>query len=401
MRQLLQKYLALALILLLAACAPITAPAATSEGTAPTTTTTLTVFAAASLTDAFNEISPAFVAAHPGTEIIFNFAGSNQLATQIGEGAPADVFASANNTQLNVAIATGRIITGTQRTFARNRLVVVTPSDNPAGLTGLQDLATPGIKLVLAAEAVPVGQYSLAFLDKAEADGALGAGYKEAVLANVVSYEENVRAVLTKVSLGEADAGIVYSSDVGAAADEVTQIEIPDNLNTIATYPIAPLADSPHLELAQQFMDYVLAPEGQQVLVKYGFISTTGDASGAAPSAAPVAVAGLVDTPTTFTADDLRALEQATITATNRDGVAEEFTGVLLSTLLSEVGVQATAQSVTFIGGDGYSQDVSLAELTADPDAILVIEEGDALRNVIPTMVPRYWVKGLVTIEVK
>jgi molybdate transport system substrate-binding protein len=275
MHRLFHKLLLLVASLVVLGCAPIAAPAG---GEAGGEIITLNVFAAASLTDAFNEIGQNFAAAHPGVEVVFNYAGSNQLAAQIGEGAPADVFASANAAQMNVAIESGRIMTGTQRTFVRNRLVVVTPGDNPAGLTGLQDLAAPGLNLVLAAQEVPVGQYSLDFLDKAEADGSLGAGYKDAVLANVVSYEENVRAVLTKVSLGEADAGIVYTSDVGAAAEGVTQIEIPDNLNTIASYPIAPLSDSPNLELAQQFMDYVLAPEGQQVLVKYGFIATTGGA---------------------------------------------------------------------------------------------------------------------------
>jgi len=269
--------LSFAVSLALLGCAPITTPQAAGETN--TGTTTLNVFAAASLTNAFGEIGENFAVANPGVEVVFNFAGSNQLATQIGQGAPADVFASANGTQMNVAIETGRIITGTQRTFVRNRLVVVTPSDNPAGLTGLQDLATPGLKLVFAAAEVPVGQYSLDFLDKAEADGTLGTGYKAAMIANIVSYEENVRAVLTKVSLGEADAGIVYTSDVGAAAEEVAQIEIPDTLNTVASYPIAPLADSPNLALAQQFMDYVLAPEGQQVLVQYGFVASDGASS--------------------------------------------------------------------------------------------------------------------------
>lgn len=267
--------LALTVSLLLLGCVPLASTPADgtpADAASNMETITLHVFAAASLTNAFGEIGENFAAAHPGTEVVFNFAGSNQLATQIGEGAPADVFASANGTQMNVVIDSGRIISGTQRTFARNRLVVVTPSDNPAGLTGLEDLATPGLKLVFAAAEVPVGQYSLDFLDKAEADGRLGAGYKAAVLANVVSYEENVRAVLTKVSLGEADAGIVYTSDVGAAAEEVAQIEIPDQLNTVASYPIAPVGDSPNLAAAQQFMDYVLAPAGQQVLVKYGFI---------------------------------------------------------------------------------------------------------------------------------
>jgi molybdate transport system substrate-binding protein len=251
-----------------------------TQGEAPassarTATTTLNVFAAASLTDAFGEIGANFAAAHPGTEVVFNFGGSNQLSTQIGQGAPADVFASANNAQMDAAIEAGRIISGSQSTFAQNRLVIVLPSDNPGGLTSLQNLAKPRIKLVFAAEEVPVGQYALDFLDKAAADGSLGADYRDAVLANVVSYEENVRSVLAKVALGEADAGLVYTSDASTSEGEVQQIEIPDSLNSIAKYPIAVLSDSAHLELAQQFVDYVLAPEGQQVLAKYGFLPVT------------------------------------------------------------------------------------------------------------------------------
>jgi molybdate transport system substrate-binding protein len=240
-----------------------------------TATTTLNVFAAASLTDAFGEIGANFAAAHPGTEVVFNFGGSNQLSTQIGQGAPADVFASANNAQMDAAIEAGRIISGSQSIFAQNRLVIILPSDNPGKLTSLQDLAKPRNKLVFAAEEVPVGQYALDFLDKAAADGSLGADYRDAVLANVVSYEENVRSVLAKVALGEADAGIVYTSDASTSEGEVQQIEIPDSLNSIAKYPIAFLSDSAHLELAQQFVDYVLAPEGQQVLAKYGFLPVT------------------------------------------------------------------------------------------------------------------------------
>lgn len=256
------------LTLLFSGCGALPPPPA--AGPQPTT---LNVFAAASLTEAFTEIGAQFAAAHPAAEVVFNFAGSNQLATQIGQDAPADVFASANMAQMQVAIDSGHIVSGTQRTFARNRLVVVTPGDNPAGLGDIQDLARPGLKIVLAANEVPVGQYALDFLDKAEADGSLPGGYKDAVLANVVSYEENVRSVLAKVALGEADAGVVYTSDAAASAGAVRQIEIPDALNTIAHYPIAVLGDSPNPQLAQQFVDYVLSPVGQQVLVKHGFIS--------------------------------------------------------------------------------------------------------------------------------
>lgn len=266
-------WLLLALSLLVMGCAQVTAPAQ-NENAPAASSTTLTVFAAASLTDAFTEIGNNFSAANPRVEFTFNYAGSQQLAQQLSQGADADVFASANGKQMQVAIDAGRIISGTQQTFTRNRLVAITPKDNPGMIATLQDLAKPGIKLVLAAKEVPVGQYALDFLDKAEADGSLGAGYKEAVTANTVSYEENVKAVLTKVVLGEADAGIVYSSDVTVEASEkIKRIDIPDNLNTLASYPIAVVSNSAHAEMAQKFVDYVFSSDGQTVLVKYGFIS--------------------------------------------------------------------------------------------------------------------------------
>lgn len=269
--------------------APTVAPT-TAPTTAPTAATTalegsLNVFAAASLTDAFEEIATGFEAANPGSEILYNFAGSQQLAAQIGEGAPADVFASANNSQMQVAIESTRVVSGTQQTFVRNKLVLVIPSDNPAGIEQLQDLANPGLRLILADAAVPVGQYSLDFLAKASALPEYTESFSPTVLANVVSYEDNVRSVLTKVALGEGDAGIVYTTDAALEAGTIAQIAIPDELNTIASYPIAPLADSPNPELAQAFIDYLLSPAGQEVLVTYGFISTTGDGSGAAPGA--------------------------------------------------------------------------------------------------------------------
>jgi molybdate transport system substrate-binding protein len=232
----------------------------------------LVVFAAASLTKAFEEVGASFETANPGTTIVFNFAGSQQLAQQIGQGAPVDVFASANPAQMNVVVEAGDVVTGTQQVFVRNRLVVIYPSDNPAGLERLQDLATPGVRLVLAAAEVPAGEYSLAFLDEASADPAFGESFRAGALGNVVSYEESVRAVLSKVALGEADAGIVYTSDVSADASEVGQIPIPDELNTIATYPIAPIMGSEQPEAAQRFIQYVLSAEGQAILARYGFI---------------------------------------------------------------------------------------------------------------------------------
>jgi molybdate transport system substrate-binding protein len=261
-----------AIVVLLVSCAgapssPTITPA--SAITQPAASTTLTVFAAASLQAAFGQIGKNFEAAHPGVRVAFNFAGSQQLA----QGAPADVFASANNAQMNAAVAAGRIVSGTARTFARNRLIVVFPTANPARIQTLQDLGKPGVKLVLATQAVPVGQYALDFLRKATAQPAFGATYSQTVLANVVSYEDNVKSVLTKVALGEADAGIVYSTDVTSdVKDKVTALAIPDALNTVASYPIAAMKDARQADLASQFVAYVLSGAGQQVLAQNGFI---------------------------------------------------------------------------------------------------------------------------------
>ncbi len=241
-------------------------PAAIEEGE-------LTVFAAASLTDAFTRMGEDFEAAHEGTTVVFNFAGSQQLAQQLAQDAPADVFASANQRQMNVAIEAGRVVSGSAEIFVRNRLVVVVPADNPAGIETLQDLAQPGLKIVLAAKDVPVGEYSRDFLEKASQSTDFATSYQDEVLANVVSYEENVKSVLTKVVLGEADAGIVFASDVALDdADSVRQLAIPDDLNTIASYPIALVDDSARPDLSDAFVSYVLSPEGQATLAEYGFI---------------------------------------------------------------------------------------------------------------------------------
>ncbi len=238
---------------------------------------TLSVFTAASLTEAFTEIGKMFEAEHPGVVVAFNFAGSQQLAQQLGQGAPADVFASANDAQMDAVIASGRVTSGTQRTFARNRLVVIYPKDSPAGLAELRDLAKLELRgrLVLAAREVPVGQYTLDFLEKAAREPSLGTAFEEAVLNNVGSYEENVKAVLAKVALGEAFAGVVYTSDItgnGTSAQAVGRIDIPDALNTLASYPIAVISDSDHPDLAMAFVDFVLSLQGQGVLARHGFI---------------------------------------------------------------------------------------------------------------------------------
>ena len=232
----------------------------------------LSVFAAASLRESFTEFARGFEAAHPGTRITLNFGGSQQLVEQITQGAPADVFAAAAEKQMQAAVATARVDAAQAHVFAHNQLVVVYPKANPARLLELSDLANKDVKLVLANKAVPAGGYALDFLEKAAANPEFGPPYRTAVLANVVSYEEDVRAVFAKVSLGEADAGIVYATDVLADNAEVVRtIPIPVELNTVAAYPIAPLADSPNPALAHAFVDYVLSPAGQATLARYGF----------------------------------------------------------------------------------------------------------------------------------
>lgn len=299
--------LLLAVLMLATACtapaapaptvAPTTVPAAAPTEPAPTaapptsapapTQEELVVFAAASLTESFTELGKLFEAANPGARVIFNFAGSQQLRSQLEQGAPADVFASANKKEMDAAIAASLIISGTQQTFARNRLVVIYPKANPGGIETLADLARPGLKLVIADKAVPVGQYTLDMLDKMSKDPAFGADFGANVLKNVVSMEQDVKAVVAKVQLGEADAGVVYSTDVASAAGDVTPLEVPDQFNQLASYPIAVLEKAPLPDLAQKFVDLVLSDEGQAVLTSYGFISP--GAASAAPAAAAAA----------------------------------------------------------------------------------------------------------------
>ncbi len=232
----------------------------------------ITVFAAASLTEAYQEIAQAFQAAYPETSVLLNLANSQQLAQQLAQGAPADVFASANTKQMGVAIEADRVTIGTHRIFAHNRLVIIVNKESPITIERLEDLAKPDLKLVLAAKEAPVGAYTLNFLDKA-AQSSLGNTYREQVLGNVVSYEQTVKAVLTKVMLGEGDAGVVYSSDITAeAAEHVVTSDIPDHLNTIADYPIAVIKDSAQPDVAQAFVDFVFAPQGQTLLEKHGFL---------------------------------------------------------------------------------------------------------------------------------
>ena len=230
----------------------------------------LTVFAAASLTDAFGKIKTDLEAEHSGLSITYNFAGSQALVTQLGEGAEADVFASANNTQMKAAEAKD-LISGDPVTFITNELVIVTPADNPAGIDSPDDLGASGVRLVLAQADVPVGKYAReAVCDMSQDTAMFGDDFVGRVAGNVVSEEEDVRAVLTKVELGEADAGIVYVSDAFVSGDQVQQVEIPADFNILATYPIATVTGGDDA-LGDAFIAYVLSDDGQATLADYGF----------------------------------------------------------------------------------------------------------------------------------
>ncbi len=230
----------------------------------------LTVFAAASLTEPFTEIGKRLEAAHTGLKIIYNFGGSPTLRTQIEQGARADVFVSADMAQMELAKKNG-MVQGETPVFVKNRLVVIVPRSNPGRLTTFRDLAKPGLKLTLAAPKVPVGNYSRQALSKAHAE--YGTEFVERVLRNLVSEEENVKQVVTKGQLGEADAGVVYVSDVTPkVSKEVLIIQIPEVYNQIATYPIALTQGVQNRAAAEIFIAFVLSPEGQAVLKAHNFI---------------------------------------------------------------------------------------------------------------------------------
>jgi molybdate transport system substrate-binding protein len=246
------------------------ASAAAQTGEAGAAPSVLTVFAAASLTDAFEELGALFQRGHPGITVRFNFAGSQQLAAQLEHGASADVFASADQRWLAQVQRLG-LTAGDPVVFAHNRLVVVLPAENPARIQRLEDLARPGLKLVLAADAVPAGRYSREVLGNLSRRPGFGSDYAQRVLANVVSEEENVKGVVAKVQLGEADAGVVYRSDVTPGISQKLQVlDIPAAANIVASYPIVVLSASRAPGAARAFVELVRGVEGRSTLAKHG-----------------------------------------------------------------------------------------------------------------------------------
>ena len=257
----------LVFLILLSAC--------TSSGLGPAGRgeTELVIYAASSLTDLFDELAKDFSSKYPGTKVTFNFAGSNQLRAQIEQGAKADIFASANQEEMDKLRDSG-LLSGSSAIFAQNELVLVAPRRDEERVRRLEDLATPGLKLVMASPNVPAGNYTLSMLNKLSSNPRYGGDFKDRVLSNVVSQETNVRQVLSKVQLGEADAGIAYASDVTVGQRrDLRVINIPREANVRASYPIAVLKGSRETDLARSFVDYILSAAATGALRKHNFIT--------------------------------------------------------------------------------------------------------------------------------
>ena len=249
----------LAATALLAGCGGDDEPGTSASTSAAdsSVTGTINVFAAASLQDAFTTLGKQFEAANEGAKVVFNFGPSSGLAEQIGQGAPADVFASASTSTMDEVVAGGDAADPTN--FVANTMQIAVPPDNPAGIESLDDLANKGVKVALCQADVPCGATALTVFENAD------------ITVTPVTEELDVKATLSKVTLGEVDAGVVYVTDVLAAGDSVKGIEIPADVNASTTYPIATLASSANQATAQAFVDYVLSPDGAAVLTKAGF----------------------------------------------------------------------------------------------------------------------------------
>ena len=229
------------------------------SGTSGGVTGTVTVFAAASLTESFTTLGKQFEAAHPGTTVKFNFGASSSLAENINQGAPADVFASASSKNMKQVVDAGGA--SDSKTFANNVMQIAVPPDNPANVSQVTDLANPKVKVALCQPEVPCGTVAQEVFKKAD------------VTVKPVTQGADVKAVLTTVQLGEVDAGMVYKTDVQAAGTKVKGIEIPADQNASTSYPIAALSKAPNAAGAAAFVDYVLSPDGEKVLEQAGFAS--------------------------------------------------------------------------------------------------------------------------------
>jgi len=276
--------LALALGLIIAACssggatnppsAPVE-PSAASPSTAPSEAPSaepaaLTIFAAASLKNVLSEAETAYEMANPGTDLTITTDSSAALETQIEQGAPADVFLSADTTNPQ-KLVDGGFASGEAKPFAGNKLTIIVPTDNPAGIQSPADIAKDGVRIIAAGDEVPITKYATQIVEKLAAASDDPAGFQAAYAANVSSKEDNVGQVVAKIELGEGDAGIVYVTDA-VASDDVTPIEIPDDANMPAPYTGVVVGASDHRDAAAAFLDWLASPDGQTVLSSFGFL---------------------------------------------------------------------------------------------------------------------------------
>ncbi len=244
-------------------------PAATApKADTAAATGDLTVLAAASLSKPFDDLGAEFEKQNPGIKYKGSYAGTQELLAQMESGAKADVFASASEEHMSAAVV--KKLVREPKAFATNSLCIAV-SPHAANVTSLKDLAKPGVKVVVAVEKSPIGKYTRKVLDKIAADKGFGPDVVKGIKANVKSEETDVKLVLSRVSLGEADAGFVYKSDAVSAGDKVRLIEIPGELNVTASYPLAVCATAPNPDPAAKFVELVLSQQGQDILRKYGF----------------------------------------------------------------------------------------------------------------------------------
>ena len=337
----------------------------------------LNVYAAASLKESFTALARRYEAANPGLTVRLNFAGSQTLASQINHGAPADVFASAALKNLNDVTYDKASF----RVFVLNKLVIaVRKGLNVGSVAELSRIRN----LVVADPAVPAGRYTESFFTKGAAT--YGAGWLQGIRSHIVSREADVKSVLAKVRLGEADAGIVYVSDVNSARGQVGEVSIPDRLNEIAEYPVAIPAYASNRDDAKHFVKFLLDRDSQRLFAQSGFISVTQPVSsisviaGGREARLPLPLA--------------RRLPRATVQALDEGKRKQTFNGVLVSSLPGAL----KATRATFIGADRYVQSVSMAELRSRK-AILVRNGDGNYQLIVPGLKPSVWVNWLRSIR--
>jgi molybdate transport system substrate-binding protein len=340
---------------------------------------TVSVFAAASLKDAFTNIARKFEATHKGSRVALTLAGSQTLSTQISQGAPADVFASASLKDLQLANPDPKSI----RIFAFNHLTIVAR----LGLDGIRtskDLVKVP-RLVIADESVPAGHYAGEFLAKAAK--VYGDGWLGSVQSHIVSRELDVRAVLAKVRLGEADAGIVYASDAVSANGQVRVVPIPESQNVLAKYPVGLIPNSANAEGGKEFTKFLFEPSAQIELNRQGFVS---------PITAPHKIVLFVNaTEKLLPVPFPKGLPIVSLKVIGPGGKGEIVQGVPLAAALGSLG-----ETVTFVAADDYAKSFKSTDLGSDK-AVLVREADGNYQVVVAGFKPNWWVKWIRRIEIK